>query len=435
MHFLVDKYFHKTIKKNIDTKARILKAQKLPNIVPRDDPNNVCTYYQFPSYLILTQFQNYINQIMTQNKFECEKLHGNTIYMHFDEKMIDPKELPIFIHYLESIPSVKQIRRNIFDGNQISTYFFVHPDEQKTVKNLLKEFLLKKNLIFDTSLYPLENDIIFKEELILNKKSDFDVIINEIISFKEKKPIVPINIERDKLYFYDDSCINKLFQKSTFICFKNKIDKMEAINHINEIVYKGKKNILKYDLELHYSSIDCDGLPTYIRKLIPEIFQTAKGVVDFQPNVLSIESPIHRTYIGFDSVENLKNGYLRYMHFFNIYLVFREKTKLFMKKKDLFYLMFGVKNNELTNSQKVSNLVSDLIYDCQLNCTERENFNPFYLSYLGFKSMEDMEKAKNRIENDCEISKIITPLLTYDDCDFIYEKAEYKENYLFYCSI
>lgn len=56
---------------------------------------------------------------------------------------------------------------------------------------------------------------------------------------------------------------------------------MEALNHINKIVYKGKNNILHCDLDLHYTSIDSDGLPTFIRKSVPEIFQTTEGVIDF----------------------------------------------------------------------------------------------------------------------------------------------------------
>ena len=172
IYFIVDKYFNESIRQNINASAKKFNGHIKQNIIPRDDPNNVCTYYMFPSIFELRQFLLELNLTMIQNQFKIGFLHGNHGFMNFDEKMMDSKELSTFLHYLESIPSVKHIQRNIFDSNKIATYFEVHPYEQKNVKYLLKEFLLEKNLIFDTSLYPLENDIIIKENLIFDNKSD-----------------------------------------------------------------------------------------------------------------------------------------------------------------------------------------------------------------------------------------------------------------------
>lgn len=90
---------------------------------------------------------------MTKNKYKDVNLIGNTLYMHFDEKMIPSKGLPLFIRYLESIQKIKDIQRNIFDGCKVATYFSVNRDAQDDVKSLLKEFLLKKKLIFFNELF------------------------------------------------------------------------------------------------------------------------------------------------------------------------------------------------------------------------------------------------------------------------------------------
>ena len=218
----------------------------------------------------------------------------------------------------------------------------------------MKQFLLSKNLIFDTSVYPLENYIIIKEHMVLEKSEYFDIIVNEI---KTKNPI---KIVRNALYFYNDHCINNLFQISSFICFKNKADKMEALNHINNIVYKGKKNILQCKLKLHYATIDDTVYPTKIRKLIPKIFNCIKGVVDFQPYVLSIESPVERTYIGFDSIENLKNGYISFLHTLNILLNY-PNPNLFWKKDGLFYLAVRIIKDHSFCIKEIKKVVSDLV--------------------------------------------------------------------------
>lgn len=130
-----------------------MKAEIKHNIIQRDDPNDVCTYFIFQSYFGIIQFKDYINQIMTKNKYKDVNLIGNTLYMHFDEKMIPSKGLPLFIRYLESIQKIKDIQRNIFDGCKVATYFSVNRDAQDDVKSLLKEFLLKKKLIFFNELF------------------------------------------------------------------------------------------------------------------------------------------------------------------------------------------------------------------------------------------------------------------------------------------
>ena len=109
-----------------------------------------------------------------------------------------------------------------------------------------------------------------------------------------------------------------MFQKSSFICFKNKTHKMIALNHINKILFKDYEHILIYDLNLHYATIDETFYKKEARELIPTIFKKSRGFREFQQNVFSIESPVPRTYIGFNSIENLINCYSKFYLELNI---------------------------------------------------------------------------------------------------------------------
>ena len=81
--------------------------------------------------------------------------------------------------------------------------------------------------MFNTYKYPLQNDIIINEKMILQNPDDFEIIVKEI----ESIGIIPIYVERNALYSYDKYSLRKLFQVFSFICFKNEIDRMRALNH------------------------------------------------------------------------------------------------------------------------------------------------------------------------------------------------------------
>lgn len=230
-------------------------------------------------------------------------------YLFFDEKIFPSKELPEFFSFFKKNPYIQSIQRNIFDGNRNCTYLLIYNVNKEISKRLIHDFLIRKNLIFDSSKYPLDNTIMIKEDIELKNKIDFEIIVNVI---KSLKSIEIVNIERNKLYLYMNNHIDNLFQKSSFICFRNKFDKMVALNHINKIIFEGKENILKYNINLHYATIDDTVFIEKVRILIPSIFQCSKGFRDYQQHVLSIESPIPRTYVGFDSIANLKNCYCKF---------------------------------------------------------------------------------------------------------------------------
>lgn len=126
---------------------------------------------------------------------------------------------------------------------------YIQQDTEKEIVKLIKNFLSPKDILFITFEYPLQSTIVLNEDMIFKNKKDFLCVLNEI----ESIGIKPINVERDKLYLYEEFFLRKLFQKFSFICFKNEIDKMRALNHINSIVYKGKKNVLNYNLGKHLS--------------------------------------------------------------------------------------------------------------------------------------------------------------------------------------
>ena len=59
---------------------------------------------------------------------------------------------------------------------------------------------------------------------------------------------------------------------------------------------------------MRYATINEYSAPENVRKVIVKIFKSFKGDEDIQRFVVSIESPIERTYIGFDSFKHLKNS-------------------------------------------------------------------------------------------------------------------------------
>ena len=106
---------------------------------------------------------------------------------------------------------------------------------------------------------------------------------------------------------------------------------MRALNHINSIDYKGHKNILNYDEELHYATLNDSIFNRSVRETLPKLFHSFKGVKVFK-RCVSIESPVERIYIGFDSNKHLKKCSYKYIYRVQI-LNYIPNPKLFWKKK------------------------------------------------------------------------------------------------------
>ena len=112
---------------------------------------------------------------------------------------------------------------------------------------------------------------------------------------------------------------------------------MEALNHINSLVYSSKKYVLKYKMDLHYAKIDDSAYPKNVRDNLYKLFQSFKGIQDIQEHVFSIENPVARTYVGFDSMKHLKKAYNKFFHYVDT-LRYGINPTIFLKKKNLIYL-------------------------------------------------------------------------------------------------
>lgn len=88
---------------------------------------------------------------------------------------------------------------------------------------------------------------------MLGSSNAFDIIVDEI---KLKTGIIPISIQRNKIYIYNENHLKKLFQVFSFICFKDENEKMMVLNHINSILFRDKSNVLKYKMNLHYATLN-----------------------------------------------------------------------------------------------------------------------------------------------------------------------------------
>lgn len=401
------------------------------NVIHNNDPNSLCIIYHLKNNNDLQAINHVIDQVMNK--------HYHTIHvewcvdMFFDERMIPSDVLELLLDHLERIKEshfILNILRNIFDGRQIASYIHILPFFfSKRINQSIHDLLLPRGMVFDKEKYPLISDIVINEDMLLKNKNDFDLIVEEIKS----TGIVPINIERDRLYLYGDYVIRKLFQRFSFICFNDEVDKMLAVNHVNSIVYKNKKNVLQYDYDLHYASFDEGAFPKIVRDNFDNIFGNIKGIKDIQKNVHSIEFTIVRTFIGFDSVEHLKKCFYYFFHYVDIYMK-SPSPKLFCKKKNLCYIYFeGSLDAKLENEIK-KNYASDI----QKNCTEF-NGERFYqyktrfmdLTFIGFNSFDIGFQACTLIKKSSGINfKEYTGKKT-----FVGSISDIPEQYLYYDSL
>ncbi|KAK8898041.1 hypothetical protein M9Y10_000301 [Tritrichomonas musculus] len=420
---IIDNFFYELKKLNFVKEC-------ISNVVHQNDPNSMYVFYflQNFNYMLV---QNILNEIFQKNNISFEMPQWN-LDMFFDEKMISTDVLNIILNFLRTNKYVRKISRNIFDGRQIATYIYVEYDASKKINQALENFLIPNGLVFDKIKYPLENNIILNEKMILKKENDFDFIVNQ---FKKIK-INPINIERNRLYLYGNYFIRKLFQTFSFICFSNENDKMKALNHINSIVYPDMKKVVRYKLNLHYGKIDDSAYPNIVRENLFRIFQSFKGFRDIQEHVFSIENPVERTYVGFDTLKHLRKSYDKFFHYVDI-LRYNINPKIFIKKKNLIYMMV-----EKKLSKNIEYIISEYFaIDTQTDCLEFfgnkyiRYFSKFInVSFFGFIDMDNYIKACNILQAH-SFSSEIKYRKYHEFKTFLNRISDVPEEYLFYDSL
>lgn len=182
---------------------------------------------------------------------------------------------------------------------------------------------------------------------------------------------------------------------------------------------------------IHYAKIDDSAYPKRVRDNLHDLFQSFKGIQDIQEHVFSIENPIARTYVGFDSIKHLKKAYNKFFHYVDT-LRYGTNPKIFLKKKNFTYLYVEGKIDE-----KIETIVSNYFAaDAQKDCTEYngDRFHRNYsklmkLNFFGFKGKDNYDKALNLFENNS-----IQYFRYHAIKSFINSVSDVPEEYLFYDS-
>lgn len=405
--------------------------KKQTNICHPNDPNDLYTFYFFPPH-----FHNFVQskilKIMKKSNFQCyfsqsfESVPFKN-YLYFNESLIPENYLDIFFKKLGTIQDIVEIKRNIFDGKQIVTYIIVKEGTEKSIIQSIRNFLLQHKILFKTFVYPLQNNIIINEKIMFKSINDLNIILKEIKSIDIK----PIYVQRNILFLYDFYSLRKLFERFTFICFQNEIEKMEVINHLNPIIFANKnKKYVEYDINFFYASINEHIFSERVQKFIPEIFKQLKGFKNIQRNVVSIESPFERTYIGFDTLRHLKKAHIHFMNKIKIVQVC-DQPKFFYKKKGNIYLII---HHDLDSKiEDLFKLIACFSSDFQDFCTEiNEKNEVVYKSYFGYSAQEDIEKAKYLLNNSKLVKQNKITFNEYNEVNNSFCIDEPRESYLFY---
>lgn len=242
---------------NQELKASPFYQYSAQSLCHQKDPNDIYDFYFFTPFISIQSIHSCLTKVMKKFGFESyfapiQETLPFEDYLYFSESMLPDETLNLLLKFLKTHHDVEEIKRNIFDGKQIATHIIIKRNSYINVIKSIRDLLTQQGILFESYKYPLQNNIIINEKMILQEKNDFYVILNEIKSLK----IEPISIECDKLYLYDYYFVRKLFQRFSFICFKNEIEKMTVVNHLNSILYKDKSNVLQYNTEYIYAAID-----------------------------------------------------------------------------------------------------------------------------------------------------------------------------------
>lgn len=68
---------------------------------------------------------------------------------------------------------VEEIKRNIFDGKQIATHIIIKRNSYINVIKSIRDLLTQQGILFESYKYPLQNNIIINEKMILQEKMIF----------------------------------------------------------------------------------------------------------------------------------------------------------------------------------------------------------------------------------------------------------------------
>lgn len=212
---------------------------------------------------------------------------------------------------------------------------------------------------------------------MLKKYEDFDLLLEIIRSINIKI----VRYERNlRVHLPYSRYPFKIVQLISFIELETEIDKMKALNRINEIVYTGRKNILQYRTGLHYARLHQDYdwmVKAESIDLVCQGITTAKNV---QRDVISIEYPTPVTYLGFQTIRELNGSMkilVRRLRRLNGY---NSNVPVFVPKPHFEYVRVS---EEILNSRIGPLLIAEAD-DVQNDCVFFDGQFDEIVSYLGY---------------------------------------------------
>tara|TARA_Y100001935_G_scaffold105186_1_gene87207 strand:+ start:2969 stop:3955 length:987 start_codon:yes stop_codon:yes gene_type:complete len=252
--------------------------------------DNVFKYYEKE---ILSNIENFYNQILSKSFFENKKLiiikdASDKIKEHIEvlkEKKLDDIKIVIISNLLDK----KSKLRNLFEkDNDLVTIAF-YSDNNQTLSSISKSFFLKKNISISQESINLLVNRAYGERKSLNNELQK---IEGFLSNKNKISIEEIHALTNLSENYSinelvDNCLAKNRQKTIYILNENNFSFEDAIIIIRTFLIKTKR-LIKLNQNLQVNK----NIDKTIVSFKPPIFWKDKQLVKNQIKIWTLE----RTY-------------------------------------------------------------------------------------------------------------------------------------------
>ena len=252
--------------------------------------DNVFKYYEKE---ILSNIENFYNQILSKSFFENKKLiiikdASDKIKEHIEvlkEKILDDIKIIIISNLLDK----KSKLRNLFEKDNDLVAIAFYNDNNQTLSSIAKSFFLKKNISISQESINLLVNRAYGERKSLNNELQK---IEGFLSNKNKISIEEIHALTNLSENYSinelvDNCLAKNRQKTIYILNENNFSFEDAIIIIRTFLIKTKRLIKLYQNLQINKNID-----KTIISFKPPIFWKDKQLVESQIKIWTL----NRTY-------------------------------------------------------------------------------------------------------------------------------------------
>lgn len=393
-------YFFNQLSVPMDIQIR-MSFEMVANMYLNNVKKDVISHYLNPApySLLFIQVKNdesdgLFDSILKDYKIKKIRKDKKDKFMCFEESFFTDEFLESFNSFLKGLVTVVSIDRKVYYHGSIVTVIYYDFVNEEKFFDIIHCFFRDTNSEYDCNTYPLKNSIIINECVVLQKFTDFTIILKEIVNFGIK----PIQIFQNSILYFSKPIDNYFWRILSFICFENEVDKMKVLNHLNKIIFKGEKNILKYKFSLHYVKVDS---AKHSSVIFQKVLNSFRGVLDIQTNALSIENPMKLTYIGFDTLSSLRFFYKCYVD--RIEIVKKIKDANFFKPRDDLQLYIKVQVDDDVDVREILGKNEEVMKRCkdfQIDCFENSDSGLQCFSFIGFCGYSDMDFVVSQLNRD-----------------------------------